>query len=172
MCLVRRICSSRCSLCSLPWVPAEAFDALGQLLHLLCLPLGRGARLQGKLWGVFCAADRTLAILLALQSIVCFRPVQGPGYFEALVVHFFVFGVQREHERGFLRVTFAQSIIPLFPSYAVSTRFLQKPTQQPKKMIELLGPSGPALLPPLPLGSSSLGFFNSPNPWSSPSPGS
>ena len=125
MCLVRRIRCGSGSFCSLLWAAAEVFDALGHLFVLLCMPLGRKARSQGKLWGAFGAAVRTLAILLALQSIEWRWPGQGHGYFAALVVHCFVSGAECEHELGFLGVTFAQSIIPLFPSYAVSTRFLQ-----------------------------------------------
>ena len=119
LCLVRRIRCGSGSFCILLWVAAEAFGALGHLFVLLCMPLGRKARSQGKLWGAFGAAVRTLAILLALQSIEWRWPGQGHCYFAALVVYCFVFVAECEHELGYFGVTSAQSIILLFSSYAV-----------------------------------------------------
>ncbi len=108
-----------------------------------------------------CAAVRTLAILLALQSIEWRWP--GSLTCSAGWLLFSCLSPNANMNWAFFGVTFAQIIIPLFPSYAVSTQFLQKPTQQLNKMMEFLGLSGPGSSPssswPLLLGLLYLSFF-------------
>ena len=80
--------------CSLRWARSEAFDSLGQLLALLCMPFGGKARSQGNMCAALGAAVRTWLILLALKSIVWRRLGQGLGYLAALVVDVFVSGAE------------------------------------------------------------------------------
>ena len=56
--LAHALRSSSC-FCSLRWARSEAFDSLGQLLALLCMPLGGKARSQGNMCAALGAAVRT-----------------------------------------------------------------------------------------------------------------
>ena len=151
MCLARRIRSCSGSLCSLLWVPAEAFDALGQLLDFLCMLLAGRHEVKENCGGPFVQQSEHWRF-----SWPC-SPLSGVGLVKAMAtLQRWLFTAsclspKANMNWAFFGVTFAQSIIPLFPSYAVSTRFLQKPTQQPKKDDRIIGPIGPC--PPSPASS-------------------